>query len=264
VIQLTAFAVQGIQTSSGTANVPVSLQTGSSTPVTFVAANAASFVGTFISPGGLVSIFGQQLADQPGQPNAAPFPTTLNGTQVLMGGTPLPLRYVGSGQINAQVPFTLGINTQQQLIVRKGNALSVPQDVAVAAAQPAVYTQDQSGTGPGVIVDGNTGALVTPGTPTRVGDVVVIYCNGLGAVNPAVPSGTPAPVGGPLSQTLNPLTVTIGGVAAQVNFAGLAPGYPDLYQVNAVVPSGVQSGNAVPVVLSIAGQTSPPVTMAVQ
>jgi uncharacterized protein (TIGR03437 family) len=49
-----------------------------------------------------------------------------------------------------------------------------------------------------------------------------------------------------------------------VNFAGLAPGYPDLYQVNAVVPSGVQPGPAVQVVLNVAGQTSPTVTMVVQ
>jgi uncharacterized protein (TIGR03437 family) len=63
---------------------------------------------------------------------------------------------------------------------------------------------------------------------------------------------------------VNPLTVTIGGVAAVVNFAGLSPGYPDLYQVNAVVPAGVTPGDQVPVVLNIAGQTSPTVTMAVR
>jgi len=98
----------------------------------------------------------------------------------------------------------------------------------------------------------------------HAGDIVIIYCNGLGAVNPAIPTGTPAPTGGPLSQTNNPVTITIGGITATVNFAGLAPGYPDLYQVNAVVPSGVQPGPAVQVVLNVAGQTSPTVTMVVQ
>jgi len=57
--------------------------------------------------------------------------------------------------------------------------------------------------------------------------------------------------------------VTIGGQPAPVSFSGLTPGYPGLYQINAVVPSGV-SGDAVPVVVSVTGQTSPPVTMAVQ
>ena len=115
-----------------------------------------------------------------------------------------------------------------------------------------------------MIVNGVTNVLITPSAPAKSGDVLVIYCNGLGAVSPAVPSGTAAPPNGPLSRTVNPMTVTIGGIAARVDFAGLAPGYPDLYQVNTVVPAGVAAGGAVPVVLSIAGQRSPPVTIAIR
>jgi uncharacterized protein (TIGR03437 family) len=166
--------------------------------------------------------------------------------------------------VNAQVPFELTVNTQQQLVAQRGSSLSVPQDVVVAAAQPAVYTRDQSGKGAGVIVNGSTNTLITPATPAHPGDTVVIYCNGLGAVDPTVPSGTAAPLEGPLSQTVNPLNVTIGGVPAQVKFSGLSPGFPDLYQVNVTVPAGVIPGNEVPVVLTTAGQTSPPVTMAVR
>lgn len=124
--------------------------------------------------------------------------------------------------------------------------------------------RDQSGAGPGVIVDANTGTLVTASAPAHVGDTLVIYCNGLGAVTPPIPTGQPAPAGGPLSVTNNPVSITIGGIAATVNFAGLAPGFPDLYQVNAVVPPGVSPGTAVPVVLNVAGQTSPTVTMTVE
>ena len=62
---------------------------------------------------------------------------------------------------------------------------------------------------------------------------------------------------------MNPVSVTIGGQNAAVSFSGLTPGFPGLYQINAVVPSGV-SGDAVVVVVSVAGQSSPPVTMAVQ
>jgi uncharacterized protein (TIGR03437 family) len=258
-----AFAVDSQTRVGGEARLTVSLRPGGSTPQTFGAANAASGVGTFISPGGLVSIYGQQLADQAGEPGGLPFPKQINGTQVFLAGQALPLRYVGSGQVNAQVPFELAPNTQVQLLVQRGTTLSVPQDVVVAEAQPGVYTQDQSGKGAGVIANGITNTLITPANPARVGDVVVIYCNGLGAVNPPVASGTPAPAGGPLSRTVNPLNVTIGGIPAKVTFSGLVPGYPDLYQVNAEVP-GVTPGDQVPVVLNIAGQTSPPVTMAVR
>ena len=267
-VTITAFVGQGTTFLSGSAKLTVSLLSGSATPVTSGAGNAASYVGNFIAPGGLVAIFGQQLAGQTAQPSSLPFPTEINGTQVLMEGTPLPLRYVGSGQINAQVPFEVGINSQQQLIVVNGGAVSVPQDVIVAAAQPGVYTQDQSGSGPGVIVNGSTNQLITSANPAQAGDVVVIYCNGLGAVNPAIPTGAPAPLDGPVSQTVNPVTVTIGGVNALVDFAGLTPGYPDLYQVNAHVPAGLAPGQT-PVVVTVtplgsAPLASPPVTMAVQ
>jgi uncharacterized protein (TIGR03437 family) len=83
-------------------------------------------------------------------------------------------------------------------------------------------------------------------------------------VTPAVKEGQPAPTTRPLSTTVNPVTVTIGGKAAQVAFSGLTPGYAGLYRINAVVPSGITAGDTVPVVLSVAGQTSPPVTMAVR
>jgi uncharacterized protein (TIGR03437 family) len=89
----------------------------------------------------------------------------------------------------------------------------------------------------------------------------------LGAVTPKVPEGVAPPGMPPLSTTDNPVTVTIGAKAAKVTFAGLTPGDPGLYQINAVVPSEIQTGDAVPVVISVAGQTSPispAVTMAVK
>jgi uncharacterized protein (TIGR03437 family) len=80
-------------------------------------------------------------------------------------------------------------------------------------------------------------------------------------VNPAVPLGAAA--NGP-TPTVQPVTATIGGTNATVNYAGLAPGFPGLYQVNAVVPNGIAAGSQVPVILSTAGQTSPAVTIAVR
>ena len=99
--------------------------------------------------------------------------------------------------------------------------------------------------------------------PAAAGDVLVIYCTGLGEVSPALTAGMPAPLDH-LSQTVNPVTVTIGGVPAPVAFAGLTPGFAGLYQVNAVVPKGVASGSAVVVALGEAGQVSAAVTMAVK
>jgi len=58
--------------------------------------------------------------------------------------------------------------------------------------------------------------------------------------------------------------VTIGGVPAHVAFAGLTPGFTGLYQVNARVPAGVTPGDTVELVLAVAGQLSPAVTLAVR
>jgi len=128
----------------------------------------------------------------------------------------------------------------------------------VAAAQPGIYTQDQTGTGPGVIFDFEASAIVTPGKPAQIGDTITIYCNGLGDVSTPVPTE-------PLARTLSPVTVTIGGVKARVDFAGLAPGFPDLYQVNAVIPAGAPHGDAIPIVLAVSGQSSPStVTIAIR
>ena len=65
------------------------------------------------------------------------------------------------------------------------------------------------------------------------------------------------------STVANP-QVTMGGIAAEVTYSGLAPNYVGLYQVNAVIPSGVTPGNAVPVVITINGVPSNTATLAIQ
>jgi uncharacterized protein (TIGR03437 family) len=260
-IQYSAYPASGVNVAQGSANVPVNVVSTGSIPQAVAATNAASGAGIFVAPGGLVSIYGANMASGVGGATTTTLPTQLGDTQVLIGGTPVPLRYVSAGQVNAQIPFELQINTGQQIIVRRGNSLSVPQPILVAPAQPAIYIDAASGTS--IIVNPTTNALITSAKPAKANDVVVIYCNGLGAVSPAVPSGSPAPSKEPLARTANTLTATIGNLPATVNYAGLVPGYPDLYQVNLVVPKGIAPGNAA-VVLTIAGQSSPPVALAVQ
>jgi uncharacterized protein (TIGR03437 family) len=117
----------------------------------------------------------------------------------------------------------------------------------------------------GAILNGsNNYVLVDPFNPASVGDVIVIYCTGLGATTPSVPSGTAAP-SSPNSALANIMpTVTIGTMPALVDFAGLAPGFVGLYQVNAHVPAGVTSGSQVPVLITSAGTTSNLATIAVK
>ncbi len=71
-------------------------------------------------------------------------------------------------------------------------------------------------------------------------------------MNPPVVAGSAAV----LSMTVNPVTVTFGGQQAIVDFAGLAPGFAGLYQVNARVPGGLKPADDVPLQLSVLGQQS--------
>ncbi len=247
---------------TGTGQVTGTLISGN-TPTSKSVANLATLTPSgLVGAGSLITISGSNFANQDGAAATPPFPTTIGATQVQLGGTPLPLLYSSSGAINALVPYDISPNTQQQLVVSNGGALSVPVLFTVAPSQPGIFSQDLSGTGQGMIIDSGTLRYAEPDTATHKGSTVVIYCTGLGPVSPSVQPGDPAPY--PSPSTVNPVSVSIGGQDAQVQFAGLTPGSAGVYQVYATVPGGVSVGSAVPVTISVAGQTSNTVTMAIQ
>jgi len=215
-----------------------------------------------IAPGTLVSIFGARLSSQTNAASSLPLGIQLGDASAVIAGRSFPLLYASGSQINAVMPYGLPLNTSLQVVVQRGGTYTTPQSIQVAAAQPGIFTVAQSGQGQGIVVDANN-KIVDATNPAKAGDPVVIYCTGLGEVNPPVLDGVAAPLSPPLSQVVNAVTVNIGGQTAQVLFAGLTPGAVGLYQVNAIVPSGVQS-TATPVTVSAAGQTSLPVTIAIR
>ena len=102
------------------------------------------------------------------------------------------------------------------------------------------------------IVD-STMALIASGAAKK-GDVLVIYCAGLGLTDPPLADGAAAPYS-PKARTRVAVQVTIGGVPAKINYSGLAPGYVGLYQVNAEIPSGAATGEQ-PLLLTTNGVNS--------
>ena len=258
----------------GSAGVAGTVIANSATPIVnpggvVSAASIAEGGSLAIAPGEFISIFGQNFAPA-GAVNTStpPYSTQLSQIQVMLGGEAMPLQVTASGQINAVVPYDIPAGFRQQIMVKlNGTSYSMPEPVVTAAAQPSVFTQNQSGSGPGAILTASaiTGAVTlnTPSAPAHANDVLEVYCTGLGTVSPAVPAGAAAPLA-PFSYTDNTVTAVIGGVPAQVQFAGLAPGYAGLYQVNVTVPSGVKPGPSVPLVLMEAGAASPPVIVAIQ
>lgn len=179
------------------------------------------------APGGIFSIFGSNLAPGLVQAESVPLPTQLGGVRVEINGTAVPLYFVSPGQINGQIPYETSSGPATLTVA----GVSVGFTIAPAA--------------PGVFV-----AL-------RQGDVAVAYVTGLGAVSPAVPTGDAASTE-VLSYAVSPVTATIGGVPAQVLFAGLAPGFIGLGQVNVAIPAGV---GELSLVLESNGQKSKPVAI---
>jgi uncharacterized protein (TIGR03437 family) len=214
------------------------------------------------APGEIVSLFGVGLAERQEAATGFPLPTRLGGLSIQIGGTNMPLLFASAGQVNGIIPFGLPAKSLQPVVLQRGSQVSTPGSILIVDAQPAVFTVSQGGQGPGVIVDANF-RLVNAANPARAGDVVIVFLTGLGEADPAVGTGAPAP-GSPPSRTRLPVTVTIGGQAAEVLFAGLAPGFAGLYQINLRVPAGTGTGAAAPLVVTTYGLSSPPATMAVQ
>jgi adhesin/invasin len=214
----------------------------------------------------LISVFGSKLVQNQAGATTLPLPMNLGGSSIFIAGVQAPLLFSSDGQVNALIPYGIQVNAGQQMVISRGESLSVPQALTMAAASPGIFSTDGSGKGQGHIYIGHsdfTQTLADSRNPATAGDFIVIYCSGLGEVAPPVAAGAPAPLDH-LTSTVNPVTVAIGGVDAPVQFAGLSPGFAGLYQVNAMVPQGVAPGATVVVSLTEMGQTSSPVTMAVK
>ncbi len=265
---VTATAVDKRQL-TGTAQVIVGFQKFDQPPAvgTGGVVNAASYASEApLAPGTLISVFGTKLAQNKAGATTLPLPMDLGGSSLVIAGMEAPLLYSSDGQVNAMIPFGIGVNARQQMVISRGSSLSVAQGITMAEASPGVFSTDNSGKGQGHIYvahPDSTQTLADTGHPAKAGDNIAIYCTGLGEVTPPVAAGMPAPLDH-LTRTVNPVTVTIGGVAAPVQFAGLTPGFAGLYQVNVKVPQGITPGAAVVVLIVEAGQVGSPVRMAVK
>jgi adhesin/invasin len=250
---------------TGSGKVPVTLASDPIGPVVFPTGivNTADYSAPLsAAPGSVISIFGLNLASGTFTASTLPGPQTALGTTVWLGSRQLDLLYVSPVQINAFVPYDLTPDSSPQILVKRNGSASVPAKMFVSRRSPALFLTSADQTRPGLVIAyrGTQSFVVGPSAPVAVGDTLTLYCVGLGAVDQNLGADTIAPTS-PLAHTTSPVTVTIGGATASVSFNGLTPGYNGLYQVNALVPAGAVKGNAVPVVVTIDGQSSTPVTI---
>jgi uncharacterized protein (TIGR03437 family) len=230
--------------------------------------SAASFLSRPVSPGEIISIFGVNLGPAAGAGAGANpltgWPRTMaQGVAVLVNDIPAPLFFVGSGQINAQMPFEVGDAASAKIVVRNRQVASPAVTVPVGAVNPGIFTFAFSNAA--IVLNQPGGTLNGPGNPAPRGSFVTIFGTGQGLVNPPLLTGQLAGGNGKLSGTAREISVRIGGAPAPVDFTGMAPGFTGLWQVNAQVPAQATPGSAVPLSINVAGAgTQPGVTMAVE
>ncbi len=225
---------------------------------------SASAFGQFssIAPGGWIEIYGANLAADSRTWNNNDFqginaPTALDGTSVTIGGESAYVAFIGSNQVNVQVPTDIATGPQQ-LVVQTGSGASPPETVAVEPLQPGLYAPGSSNIGgmqyvwaqlsDGSIVLPLGASSNVPSRPAKVGETMVMYGVGFGPVTPAIPAGQIVQQSNQLAEAFH---MEFDGVPATINYAGLAPGSVGLYQFNVVVPN-VGAGSAIPLTFTVA------------
>jgi uncharacterized protein (TIGR03437 family) len=232
--------------------------------------NGASFAQKQpVSPGSLISIFGTGLVSKLASADTIPLSTSLSGVTVTFADLPpAPLLGVIHGapsagdQINAQVPWDIGSGTGVvNVMVTTPNGTSVPVAVNFAPSMPGIFIVGLGGQLNAIAVNFSDNSLawpqgLAPGShPVKAGDTLVIYATGLGAVDHQPVEGG-IPPAGVLARTIAKPKVLFGGVAGDVLFSGLSPQFVGVNQLNVQVPTGVKSGNAVPLQIEVNGFTS--------
>jgi multiple sugar transport system substrate-binding protein len=228
--------------------------------------NGASFLTGAIAPGEVVSIFGTTIG--PGiptryRPDGRFVSTELNGTRVLFDEFAAPILFASSGQITAVVPYALAGRARTSVKVLTSGKTTAAVTVAVSDAAPAIFTADQSGRGQ-ILAINQDGARNGPGSGAGKGTLVTFFITGAGATSPATFDGVIS--GNAAIPPALPVSLTVGGVAADGVATVASPGLVNgIVAIQARVPAGSASGDAVPVALRVGTATSAQVaTMAVQ
>ena len=103
-------------------------------------------------------------------------------------------------------------------------------EIGIADVAPAIF--------PSAITHAD-GTLVSATAPVSPGETLVIYMTGLGQVDGTIGAGQAAP-SSPLLRVVAPVAVQFGSTAQIIpDFAGLAPGFVGLYQVNVAIPQNL-------------------------
>ena len=219
--------------------------------------NGASFT-TGLAPNTIISIFGKNLSWdtvdlQASDVAGGVMPTSLDNVEVYFEGWPAYLYYVSPTQVNLLVPSALLPGTFQFWLDRQGTRGPIVT-VTLDPVAPALF-QTASGAAVATHLDGS---LVWSGAPAKAGEVIVLWATGLGNTNPELEDGVLPTMAQWLSQ-MSQFGIWLNGTPIDANlilYAGVAPGYAGLYQVNVQLPETLPANPEIR--LGIGSSLSPP------
>jgi uncharacterized protein (TIGR03437 family) len=202
-------------------NGPIQVATASAHPFPF-------------APGTLVMLRGTGLAKDVQLATSTPLPTALGSTSLTANGQPVGLIRVAPDAITFVMPSATAGAGWIRLKATSGGIDSNEITVRAAPSSPGFFSA--TGDGLGMVLGTHAdGSPITAESPAAPGEVVVLYASGLGALATSVPEYAAA--SGP-NVTSVPVQVDVGGVQAEVRYAGAAPALPGVYQINIVIPPG--------------------------
>jgi len=226
---------------------------------------------SYLAPGAFASLFtfnGLSLASSTTVNYVLPVPTTLGGLQVLINGVPAPITTVSSNQINFVVPFEAPTSGTAPVLVISASTSQVLGSglMSMNTASPGFFTSNQQGAGQIAALNCNVVNTACDNTvngtahPVNPGSIIQLYLTGQGLISGAPPDGQ-GPTG--TVSTGSVPVVYIGESQGTVQFSGLAPGYPGLWQINVQIPSSANLINlpefptgVFPVLVNYEGLTS--------
>jgi uncharacterized protein (TIGR03437 family) len=203
--------------------------------------NAADNETPSLAPNVIATIYGTGLAYVtramgPDDIHGGTLPTVLSGTgvRVIVGGIIANIYYVSPTQINFLVPASLlPAQSNVQVVLDSTSGPLIP--IQIAASSPALFQLDAQN----AIATRPDGTLLTPNAPANPGDIVILYATGLGQTVPPAVYAQVATQAAFLKQFAD-FQIMLDGSAIDpidILYAGLAPGFAGLYQINLIVPA---------------------------
>jgi uncharacterized protein (TIGR03437 family) len=222
-------------------------------PPSLSAVNAASQRAGAVAPGEILTIYGAGLGPESGAAasfdDSGTLPDLLGGSEVRFDGIPAPIFYAQAGQINVQAPYTVAGRQATHVEVLFQGKTAGALDLGVVEAAPALFPL-------AINQDAGTNSA---SAPALRGTVVTLFATGEGLTDGPNVSGRAA--ADPYPRPKLPVKVTIGGILAEILYAGSAPGLAGTLQINARVPGGFLPQGAVPVELQVGAAVSPTLTI---